>query len=145
MINLSGSKKALTIGLFLLSSFAGTSAFAGVAVIVNPANNNPIDQNEIARIFLGKNKSFADGTDAIAVDQYEGSTARAEFTERGLHKSEANLKAYWAQLLFTGRGTPPKIVGGDDSVKKLVAENPNLIGYIDSTKVDNTVKVIAEY
>ncbi len=45
-------------------------------------------------------------------------------------------------MIFTGGGTPPKAYDNEDDIKKLVANNPNTIGYIDSSKVDVTVKVL---
>jgi hypothetical protein len=48
-------------------------------------------------------------------------------------------------LVFTGKGTPPKVVANDAEVISLISANPNLIGYIDATAVTGTVKVIAKF
>ena len=71
-------------------------------------------------------------------------SARDEFNEKIINKEEAELRAYWAQRIFSGKGQPPTIVSGDADVKKLVSENPAMIGYIDVSTVDETVKVILE-
>ena len=52
-------KKLLIATAMTLCSHA---AFADVAVIVNPANGNAIDEGTIKKIYLGKAKSFDDGT-----------------------------------------------------------------------------------
>jgi ABC-type phosphate transport system substrate-binding protein len=37
---------------------------------------------------------------------------------------------------------PPKEGGGNTEIKKLVADNPDLIGYIDRGQVDSSVKIL---
>ena len=62
-----------------------------------------------------------------------------------LNKSGSQLKSYWSKLVFTGKGTPPKVVANDAEVISLISANPNLIGYIDAAAVTGTVKVIAKF
>jgi ABC-type phosphate transport system substrate-binding protein len=130
----------------LLISLASSLASAEISVIVS--NNNPnaaIDQATVGKIFLGKTKSFPDGTQAVPIDQDDGAAARNTFNSTVLGKSSSQLKSYWSRLIFTGKGTPPKQSGNDASVKKLVADNPNIIGYVDSSVVDDTVKVVHKF
>ncbi len=138
-------KKVLAGALAAASLMASAAAWSGVAVIVNPANSNALSGADVTRIFLGKKKSFPDGSEAIPVDQAEGSATRSTFVSTVLKKNDQQIKAYWAQLLFTGKGTPPKEVGSAADVKKLVSQNPALIGYIDSSEVDDSVKVAYEF
>ncbi|MYM62787.1 substrate-binding domain-containing protein [Pseudomaricurvus sp. HS19] len=138
-------KKVLAAGLAGISLLASAAAFSATAVVVHPTNGNTLSEPEIARIFLGKSKSFPDGSEAIPVEQTEGSATRSAFVRTILKKNDQQIKAYWAQLLFTGKGTPPKQVGGGADVKKLVGQNPALIGYIDTSEVDSTVRVVLEF
>jgi ABC-type phosphate transport system substrate-binding protein len=59
-----------------------------------------------------------------------------------LGKTVGNVKAIWAQLVFSGRALPPKQAASDDEVKKLVAGNKNAIGYIKASSVDDSVKAV---
>lgn len=130
----------------LLISMASTLALAETAVIVSISNpNSAMDQTTVSKIFLGKAKSFPDGSQALPVDQDEGSAVRESFNSIVLGKSDSQLKSYWSRLIFTGKGTPPKQSGNDASVKQLVANSPNIIGYIDSSAVDATVKVVHKF
>lgn len=116
---------------------------ADLAVIISakrPALK--MSQEEVAKVFLAKTTTFADGMRALPVDQTSGTPLREQFNAKVLDKSDSQLKAYWSRVVFTGTGTPPKEVGGDNEVKKLVADNPNLIGYIDKTKLDSSVVAI---
>ena len=71
-------------------------------------------------------------------------SATLQIMSRAANDYEApqQLKAYWAKLVFTGQGTPPKEVDNDAAVLKLVAENPNIIGYIDAAAVNSSVRVV---
>lgn len=130
----------------LLISLASSIVSAEISVIVSINNpNSAMDQSTVAKIFLGKAKSFPDGTQAVPVDQDDGSATRDGFNSKILGKSASQLKSYWSRLIFTGKGTPPKQSGDDAGVKSLVANNPNIIGYIDSSAVDATVKVVHKF
>lgn len=119
-------------------------AWAGVAVIVHPSNGDSIDKKAIENIYLGKTKSFPGGSQAVPVN-LEGGPVREAFDSNVLGKSSSQLKSYWSQKVFTGKGTPPKEVTTPDEVIGLVSSNPNIIGYIDSSQVNGSVKVVAEF
>lgn len=128
--------------LLIISSLIINSAYAGMAVIINPGNNAAPSEAEIKRLYLAKAKSFSDGTLAIPLNHQDSSDARKNFDKAILGKSESQMKSYWAKLVFTGKATPLKQVTNDDEVLELVAKNPSAIGYIDSSKVNDSVKVI---
>jgi ABC-type phosphate transport system substrate-binding protein len=134
----------------LMKSLAAAAVFsfsticlAEVVVIVHPSLAvTSMSDDDVARIFLGKSRSFPNGDQAVPVNQIEGSAIRAIFNETVCKKNANQYKAYWSQLVFTGKGTPPKEANDDSSVKALVAFNPNMIGYVDSSVVDASVKVV---
>ncbi|MEE2729274.1 MAG: phosphate ABC transporter substrate-binding protein [Pseudomonadota bacterium] len=132
---------AAGITLALLSNIA----FSDVAVIVNPDNDAQLEADDIAKIYLGKMKRFSNGNLAIPLDRTEGSDIRIKFLESTVGKDETKMKSYWSRLIFTGKGVPPKIVESGQEVKELVSRNPDTIGYIDSSEVDDSVKVIATF
>jgi len=128
----------------LLATMA-VSVNAEIAVIVSRDNQiAKMDQDNIARIFLAKSSSFPNDADAIAVDMKKGSDEHREFTESFLEKTPNQLATYWSRLIFTGRARPNKQVSSSDEMKKIIAKNANMIGYIDASDVDNSVRVIAK-
>jgi len=136
----------------LLKSFLATAALslsvvaqAEVAIIVHPSNNSTLTETDLTRMFLGKMKSFPNGESAVPVNMPEGHATTDEFNQKVLSKSASQLKAYWSKLVFTGKGTPPQDAGSAEEMLKLVAGNPSLIGYVDASKVDASVKVIAKF
>ena len=57
-------------------------------------------------------------------------------------KSPALMKAYWTKMVFTGRGQPPRELPNSVAVRKMAAENPSMIGYIDRSALDASVKAV---
>ncbi|APE04169.1 phosphate ABC transporter substrate-binding protein (plasmid) [Alteromonas mediterranea] len=131
-------KKLTSLGALLCLSF---TAFADVSVIINKNNANQLDKDEISKIFLGKAQTFPDGNTVIPVNLASSET-RSEFDTTVLGRSSSQINAYWSKAIFTGAGNPPKEVASESELLKLVANNPNVIGYVDSSLVDDSVKVI---
>jgi ABC-type phosphate transport system substrate-binding protein len=132
-------RSLIAVGLAVCISGAN----AEVAVIVHPSSAvESLTEDDVARLFLGKAKSFPNGTQAIPINQNEGSAVRDKFNEAVCKKNASQYKAYWSQLVFTGKGTPPKDGGDDAAVKAQVAATPNAISYVDASAVDASVKVV---
>lgn len=125
-------------------SLAATQLHAQLVVIVSTKNaNTAMTPSNAEKVFLGKIKLFPDSTPAIPLDLPKGD-ARNDFYDKITGKSPAQLKAYWARVIFTGAGTPPKELDSPEALVKLVAQNPNTVGYVDKSFVDKSVKVLLE-
>ena len=114
-----------------------------VAVVSAKSPVTVLTSSQVADIFLGKSSRFPDGTQATPIDLVEDSPVRDRFYAQYTGKSAAQVKAHWSKIIFTGRGQPPRQAANSREAKKLVAENPNAIGYIDASQVDATVRVLA--
>ena len=126
--------------VILLSVSTGT--FAGISVITHPSNGDSISAKQASKLFLGKSKKFPGGGQAVPIEQADGSAARSEFHASVTKKKPSQLKAYWSRIVFTGKGQPPKEVRSDEEVIALISKSPNMIGYVDSSAVTNSVKVV---
>ncbi|ATC94030.1 phosphate ABC transporter substrate-binding protein [Pseudoalteromonas tunicata] len=131
------------ISVFLLSS--SLNVMAEVAVVVHPSSTVTLDQDEIAKIYLGKTKSFANGNKIDIASLGDGDPITSEFNEKVLKKSSSQVNAYWSKLVFTGKGTPPQKVDNSAAMINFVASTENAIGFIDANKVTDGVKVIAKF
>jgi len=119
-----------------------TAARAGdFAVIVNKENTSPVDKETVAKIYTGELKSWKDGGPVVAIDLPENNPVRASFSTEVLGKAVGNVKALWAQMIFSGKALPPKQVASDEDVKKLVSANKGAIGYVKQSSVDDSVRV----
>ncbi|MCV2883385.1 phosphate ABC transporter substrate-binding protein [Aestuariibacter sp. AA17] len=132
-------KKALSVMAMALS--LSLPALADIAIVVNPANSSDISDDNIKRIFLGKEKRFSDGSETQPVNLKEGAS-RDQFNEMILGRSSSQVSAYWSKLIFTGKGTPPKEFTTDADILSHIASNKNAIGYVDAASVNDSVKVI---
>ena len=123
--------------------FLSLPALAEVVVIVSAKSTaTALSEEQASDLFLGKNSALPGAGQAVPVDQAEGSPVREQFYAKVSGKTGAQLKAYWSKQIFSGKGQPPKDAGDSAAVKTLVAGNPNIIGYVDKSAVDATVKVL---
>lgn len=110
-------------------------ALAQIAVIVHPSNGANLTNEELVRIYTGRSNAFN------AVNLAESVPLRAQFDEKGVGRTSAQLKAHWSKLVFTGKGTPPTELASEQEVLNFVASNPQAIGYISTASVSDAVKV----
>lgn len=127
--------KRLPLKLALLSMLiVAGGAKAEVAVVVNPGYSGAVDKDQVAQIFLGKDKS-------LTPFMQKGATAD-EFIDKVLSRNASQYKAYWAKLAFTGGGRPPKELGNDAEVLTTVSSSDSAIGFVDAAAVNDSVKVL---
>lgn len=131
---------------FVLGGICLTSAHdaaAGVVVIVHPSNEiSTLIYSNLKKIYLGKLMHFNGGKTIIPVDKGEAEAPHKLFYQQIVRKDGAQLKAYWAKIIFTGDGVPPEAKGDSAAVKAWVASHPDAIGYIDEIALDQTVKSV---
>ncbi len=140
---------ALLLALALLLGATGSSqavAAEGYKVIVHPSNPaTSLSRQQIGSYFLKKTSSWPSGTSVVPVDLDKGSATRSAFSRDVLHKSVAEVSAYWQQQIFSGRAVPPAEVANDAAVVAFVASHEGAIGYVsESADVGNAtvVKVV---
>lgn len=129
-------------GLFAASlcQAAHASELVVIVSVKNPVAS--LRPEQVADIFLGQVASLPGGAEVAAVDHVIGSPERDEFYLKVTSKTRPLVKAYWTKMIFTGRGQPPKEIAGSAAIRKLVADNPGLIGYIDRSALDPSVKMV---
>lgn len=114
-----------------------------VVVVVSP--ESPVTEMprlHLSDLYMGRTSSFPDGASAEPIDQEPGSRARRAFYETFLGRTQSEIKAHWSKAVFTGRGRPPRDVDDGEEMKELLAGNPEAIGYIDRSLVDESVRVV---
>ena len=129
-------------GLFMAAACHGAGAGELVVIVSARSPVTSLRADQVADIFLGQIGSFPSGAEVVALDQRIGSPERDEFYAKVASKSPPLVKAYWTKMIFTGRGQPPREVAGSAAIRKMVAENPSLIGYIDKSALDASVKTV---
>lgn len=128
---------AFLIGFVPVASQAAVVVIGHVSIAVNSVT--PI---QAKKLWLGKLKRLPGVGKISVVDQSTESIAHAEFYNKVAKKRPAQLKAYWARESFTGKGFPPKQLRDDAAIVKWVASTPGALGYVDSSAVNSSVKVL---
>ncbi len=127
----------------LLVLLAGASAAAELVVVVSARSPvTALRAEQVADIFLSEATRFPDGGEVVALDLPIGSPLRDDFYLKVANRTPALMKAYWTKKIFTGRGQPPRELPNSQAVRKLVADNPTLIGYIERSAIDASVRPV---
>jgi ABC-type phosphate transport system substrate-binding protein len=131
--------------LILLMFFcsASTGLASEILIIVNQENQiSSLDRKQIIDLYMGRYQNFPNGEAAFPLDQPPVSKIRALFYKELVNKSVAQMNAYWAKILFTGRASPPRVMPDSAAVIKAVQQNKGAIGYINSANLNDSVKVV---
>ena len=122
---------SLALGLLL-----ATPVMAGEVVVVMGTGAAPLSKDLLADIYLGRNTTLK------PLDLPESNELRDAFYKKATDRDAAQVKAVWSRIIFTGQGKPPKELPDAAAVKKAVAADPKMVGYIDKSDLDATVKVV---
>ncbi len=144
------SKLVFGLLVFVFSA-ARTPAFAQEAeayrIIVNARNPiSSMSAEDLARVFLKKQKTWENGSAVLPVDLPEDSQVRETFTRDVLGRSTSAVRAFWQQMIFSGRDVPPLVRDAPGDVINYVSSNTYAIGYVaPDTPLDDRVKVVEVY
>jgi len=121
------------------------STFAEVEVIVHNDNTSQLTAEDIKSIFLGQQNLFPDGGEAIPISLPYNDEHMVYFTQSLLKKSQRQFNAYWAIMIFSGNGSPPKEFQSVESILSLVRKNPKLIAFIPTGSDLSGVKIVGKF
>jgi len=126
-----------------VSIVAGGNAFAGdVKVIANSnISASSVSSEELKRVFLATKTSLDDGSHVEPVLEKDG-PAHEAFLKDYVGKSDAALTTYYRSLVFTGKGSMPKVLASDAEVVAYVAKTKGAIGYVSAGAAVAGVKVL---
>jgi hypothetical protein len=136
----------LSCTLLLALTVAPLPALAGDwAVVANPkAGIGHLSQDDVTNIYLGRYRRLASGVTAEPLDQPADSLLRANFYRHLVDKNLAEINAYWARLIFSGKTQPPRVVANSEEAMQLVARRPGAVAYVERSKVDTRVTIVFE-
>ncbi len=127
----------IMIGAGFLLAITLNEARADIVVIVSAQSSaRSLSLEQISRIFQGKSNLMT------PVDLSRPSRIRHDFYTRVVAVDEAQVMAEWSRLIFTGKVPAPKQFNSGAELVEAVAADPTLIGYVDSSFVNMTVKVV---
>jgi ABC-type phosphate transport system substrate-binding protein len=115
----------------------------GFKIIVNA--NNPattIEREFLRDAFLKKTEEWPNGETIHPVDLASRFPAHDRFSRDVLHKSPSQLKSYWNQQIFSGKGVPPPEADTVAAAVAFVVANPGAVGYVPMDADVGAAKVV---
>ena len=114
-------------------------------VVANPkAGITQLTRDEVMNIYLGRYRRLASGLTAEPIDQYADSALKARFYRNLVEKSLAEINAYWARLVFSGKTQPPRVASSSGEAIQIVLRNPGAIAYVERQKATSRLLVVFE-
>ena len=131
-------KALLATTLFAL---AGLAQAQNVIVVSSKSSVSSMTKEQVSDIYLGNTQELPGGGQASPLLPTSGAV-RTDFFDKVLGKNEAQAKAIWSRLVFSGKGSAPRDVADSAETLKMIAANPNCIGVIEKSAVNSSVKVV---
>jgi ABC-type phosphate transport system substrate-binding protein len=120
------------------------AAAESIVVVVNPESGiETLSRSDVINIFLGRFRQLPSGITAQPID-LPVSPVRAQFYRALVNKEPAEINAYWARLIFSGRTSPPIQTEQPEEVIKALRANPGGIAYMERSKVSSREKIVFE-
>ncbi|MEM7256264.1 MAG: hypothetical protein AAF404_02640 [Pseudomonadota bacterium] len=113
-----------------------------LVVVTHPDNRDDITRKDLYRLYFGKHTSMPGGAQLIPILNDGDEEQLRHFSSTMLQRSSQQLRSYWARQLFTGKGNPPVRVKSAVDVKKMIADNPQFIGYLWESELDSSLRVV---
>ncbi len=116
---------------------------ADILIIAHPGvQSDSLDRATVSDMYRQRKTKWDSGETIRVVMLKTGATHDA-FVEDFVRTTPAKLKKIWKKVIFTGAGTPPKILKTEEDLIEFVAETAGAIGYIDAATPHDGVKLIA--
>ena len=114
-----------------------------LVIVVHPDNPTAaLGNSDLMRLWMGKTRQFPGGTPAVPASLSASDPSRTLFDATVLNKTSNQVRAYWAQQIFTGRGTPPREFASVNDLRDWVANTPEAIAYLPEQAVDKSVRIV---
>lgn len=116
---------------------------AEMVVVVNAGSGiDRLSREQVLDIFFGRLRQFPSGLAAEPIDQPDDSPAKVRFYRLLVNKEVAEINAYWARLVFSGRTPPPLKTEYSSEVHRLIASKRGGISYVERSQVDPRMTVV---
>jgi len=129
----------------LLAAVAAPSAHLadGFKVIVHADQKvQKLTREEASRIFLKKTTRWDSGSEIRVVQPRLDSEVRRSF-DPAIHSMQPMaVRAYWSQMVFSGRDVPPTEKASDEAIVEFVRQNSGAIGVVSDGAAVTGVRVL---
>jgi hypothetical protein len=138
-------QRSLCIFLLALAAVYARVSHASndFVVIANPNSGvEKMSKDEVVNVYMGRNRKLPSGVTAQPLDLENPLTEKAHFYNTMVNKELPEISSYWARLIFSGQGSPPRQVASTEQAIDLVGRLKGAIAYVDRKRIDKRVKVV---
>jgi len=131
------------IAIWFAIAVAAAAAPDSYKIIVNP--DNPViavDRQFLRDAFLRKTSDWDGGETIRPIDLAIRFPVRDRFAQDVLKKTPSQLKAYWNQQIFSGKGVPPPEADSTSAVVAYVLANRGAVAYLPGDADAGAAKVV---
>lgn len=130
---------------FCLTLLPQGRAEADLVVVVNARSGiERLSLDSVINIFMGRYRQLPSGIPAQPIDQPEERPEKARFYRLLVDKDLAEINAYWARLIFSGKTSPPYQAKGTAEILDRLARQPGTIAYIERSQADPRARIVLE-
>ncbi|MDX1802999.1 MAG: hypothetical protein R3292_02885 [Alcanivorax sp.] len=118
------------------------NAIAAIVIVTSPHSAlSQVKQSQLRQLYLRGSQHLGEQK-VLALDLPDNSALRDRFYQQAVGKSASQVKTFWARMIFTGRGVPPRQVGGVSDMINTLRHQPDTLGYLPEGKVPSDLKVL---
>ena len=122
----------------------GNAVNAQVSIIVNKSvSETSISAATLGNIYSLVETKWNNGSRIVVFDYNSDNTLKSSFYKH-ISKDALSIKKEWMRKQLTGEAKAPQLFSSDDEVLAKVASTPGAIGYVKSSIVNSSVKVVVE-
>lgn len=139
-------KKKLIL-ISIITIFAADYSLAALAdkivVIGNDLVKDSLSLEDLKKAYLLNGIRLNSGAFIQPIDFDEENPIRDDFYKRLLSRNRAQMKSYWARIIFTGKGSPPPVIkNAKEAREQLKANASPTIVYLKESDLDSHDKVL---
>lgn len=132
----------LLVAVLLAAVSGPVLAGDGFKIVAHPAHpSDRVSRAVLSGVFLKKSTRWPDGRAAAPAEPTDDAL-RERFAARIHGRKLAAVKAYWNQLVFSGREVPPP-EKPDEALVAWVRATPGAVAYVAPATATDGVKVLA--
>ncbi len=134
----------LFMGLAFTGLLAGSSSHAAEAVVIanSEVAETTVSSSTLKSIFLGKKKKWNDDSKVVLVALRGGDTADS-FLKSQVGKTAKQFTTYWKKMVFTGKGSMPKLFDNEAELVNYVKNTRGAIGFVKAGTATDGAKTIS--
>lgn len=121
-------------------------ARADLVLVAHPQSSiERLTRDDVVNIFMGRYRLLASGITAEPIDLGDDTGLRARFYRALVNKSLAEINAYWARLVFSGKTRPPRVMDNVEAALRAVNAHPGALAYMERSQMDKNVRIVFEF